>query len=62
MWRERNAAQPNPQQHKEIDGWITGEFEKKEALGIETASYHTAEEIHARPHKIKKEWLTNSRK
>ena len=62
MWRERNTAQHHPKERKEIDGLITQEFERREALGMETTPYQAAEEIHKRPHKTKKEWLTNSRK
>ena len=62
MWRERNTAEHHPKERKEIDGLITQEFERRVALGMETMPYQAAEEIHKRPHKIKKEWLMNSRK
>ena len=62
MWRERNAAEHHPKERKEINGLITTEFERREALGMETTPYQAAEEIHKRPYKIKKEWLMNSRK
>ena len=52
MWRERNAAQHHPKERKEINGWITDEFERRKALGMETKPYPAAKEIHARPYKV----------
>ena len=60
MWRERNTAQHHPKERKEINDKITDAFTTRTALGIDTAPYYAAEEIHKLPHKIKAAWLAKA--
>ena len=60
IWRERNAAQHQPKERKEINDKITTAFETRTQLGIDTSPHSSAKDIHALPFRIKAKWLENS--
>ena len=60
IWRERNAAQHQPKERKEINDKITTAFDTRIQLGIDTSPHNSAKDIHALPFRIKAKWLENS--
>ena len=60
IWRERNAAQHQPKERREINDKITAAFETRTQLGIDTSPHKSAKGIHALPFRIKAKWLENT--
>jgi hypothetical protein len=60
IWRERNSAQHQPKDRREINEKITTAFEKRERLGIDSSPHHSAEDLHKLPFRTKANWLANS--
>ena len=62
IWRERNAAQHQPKERREINDKITAAFETRMQLGIDASPHKSAKEIHSLPYRIKANWLINTTK
>ena len=60
IWRERNSAQHQPKDRKEINNKITAAFESRERLGIDSSPHTCAEDLHKLPFRTKANWLANS--
>ena len=58
--RERNAAQHQPKERKEINDKITAALETRTQLGIDTGLHNTAKDVHSLPFRMKAKWLENS--
>ena len=56
IWRERNSAQHQPKDRKEINNKITAAFESRERLGIDSSPHTCAEDLHKLPFRTKANW------
>ena len=54
IWRERNAAQHNPNERRDINPRVYEAFELKTRLGLDQGPHASAQDIITLPHRIKK--------